>query len=193
MKYSEAKQYLKEEMTVKVNSKYPIEQGEVGRTGKVRLSVADSRDWVVEDDNFRAYFDTNSPDHQDADIEILTNPDGSKWVHPDQQDQKLKVGDRVKVVRTAKSGCRADIGATGTLVTIAEVGLPTHGVEFDKPIPGGHACDGSIKDGFGYYLYPNELEKIEELKTATEVKIERQEKIFYNIAEIGRASCRERV
>jgi hypothetical protein len=104
-------------------------------------------------------------------LEILTNPDGSKWVHPDQEKTEFKVGDRVKIVSTSRSTCSADIGATGTLISIID-GFPTHGVEFDEPISGGHTCDGLAKDQFGYYLHPNELEKIEEPKTVMGMKSE---------------------
>lgn len=83
------------------------------------------------------------PDEEE--LEILTNPDGTRWVHPDQAQPKFKVGDKVRITG------RPHKGKIGIL----------------KPHPCGDPSWFQI-DGYGYQ--PHELEKIEDETKASSIR-----------------------
>lgn len=112
MTYEEAKPFLKEGMAVRVvslaadNSNYAPERK--GRIGTLT-------DWVEDCNKWRLRLEGSEPtdcffDKDDEKLEILTNPDGSKWVHPDE----FKVGDRVKIIE-CQARASFHIGKTGVI------------------------------------------------------------------------------
>src|SRR4051812_4421879 len=84
MKFEEAKKYLKEGMKVRFVGDYECHDASV--TTAVITTLSQARN----DGGGDHYFTDN---HK---LEILTNPDGSKWVGPGSQPiAKFKVGDRI--------------------------------------------------------------------------------------------------
>lgn len=145
MRYEEAKQYLKEGMTicyVKVGPCCAFENGDVGK-----IIFVDNR-WKIENE-FHLLQTKSEGYFQEDEIEILTNPDGTPWVHPDKQ--KFKVGDRVMIV---KDGPENHSGK----------GV---GYEFEIREISNNYCREKV--GVSRGVRTSLLEKIEEPKTAREV------------------------
>lgn len=110
MKYSEAKQYLKEGMTVRVITHNSYSGNYAGK--KYKIDAVGSGNITN-----LAFNCIGGPlIYQDDEFEILTNPDGSKWIKPSELHEKgcdmdldhegrcakdkpqFKVGDRVRVI-----------------------------------------------------------------------------------------------
>jgi hypothetical protein len=92
MKYSEAKQYLKEGMSARLigTDCCKDEQGTV-RTisqNKMRLPVVV---WYFRQSEMNGHEFKNGDE-----LEILTNPDGSPWMHPQKFKSRYRVGDIYK-------------------------------------------------------------------------------------------------
>lgn len=69
---------------------------------------------------------------------------------------ELQVGRRVQVGSNGYCG-RSDLkGMIGKIVAV-EGGAWEVGVEFNKPICGGHSCRGRGKDGYCYYGYAKDI------------------------------------
>ena len=68
---------------------------------------------------------------------------------------EFKVGDRVRCISKHDSDLFNKVGTVKVLDSVS----PSVGVEFDDEIHG-HACDGSCKDGHGWWLAPKDLVKI---------------------------------
>lgn len=92
----------------------------------------------------------------------------------EKEKDGFKVGDRVVCV-----GFQHDCyGKHGHIVTILNdtTGLVPFGVEFDKPVCGGHDCGGAAKSGCGRWFYVRELsheqptkQKVREVKRCAKV------------------------
>ena len=80
-------------------------------------------------------------------------------------DLELKVGDLVKVIKSADEFPREDYGAIGKIVVVYspesfcyDAGY-RYGVEFLFEFANGHNCDGNTKKGHGYNFKADEIEK----------------------------------
>jgi hypothetical protein len=150
MTYQEAKKYLKEGMRVKIW----FEDGDTYIKKITKLDGNEiwgvNEDWLPGEEGF--YVAT-----PDTKMEILTNPDGSNWVHPDEQNQEFKVGDRVRLHK-AEDCCNCGwMESFHNKEVILSKKRGEHGFYFN--------------DKGEWAVCRNWLEKIEEPKTAREVLI----------------------
>ena len=92
----------------------------------------------------------------------------------------FQIGDRVRLIKDHPDGNGSlHVGDTGTVCDQSGDGRP--GVEWDVYF-GGHDCFGNCRDGYGWYVYENQLEfaPIEE-----ESDVETEDDAFSNIIHGG--------
>lgn len=66
------------------------------------------------------------------------------------------VGDRVQAIVNHPDNNSSILAEdTGTVCNISAVS--SIGVEWDKPVSGGHSCDHTCEDGFGWYVDKDEI------------------------------------
>lgn len=77
-----------------------------------------------------------------------------------------KIGDRVVGIKDPQNSCKKIRikNIEGTVVHFYDEEAPHIGVEFDAYI-GGHPCLGHSKEGFGWYVFPDEIQRIEKPNT----------------------------
>ena len=69
----------------------------------------------------------------------------------------FQVGDRVRVCAGQNTG------VYGTIIFIDDDRVLPIAVCHDEPFTGGHDCEGSTEDGYGWFYNPAELELIDRL------------------------------
>jgi hypothetical protein len=148
MTYEEAKPFLKEGMTVRLW----FYDGE--SYVKAISKIENDKLWGFSDKwlNENGYFHAKP----DAKIEILTNPDGTPWVHPDKQ--KFKVGDRVRIVRDnpSENYSGKDVGYTFTIAELSERAGGGHWCREERGVAGG-VWDGLLEKISDAYEEPKPL------------------------------------
>ncbi len=100
---------------------------------------------------------------------------------------RFQVGDRVIVTADSlisnKNICR---GYTGTVCHIPGVfsdngNVATYlvGVNFDEPVHNGHACDGSCRKGYGWYIRDYEIARLVDIeRDYVNVEVATDEELF---------------
>jgi len=80
--------------------------------------------------------------------------------------RKFKIGDRVKLIN--KDMVFFKVGETGTIRCFYEGARPDVGVEWDTKSNHRHSLHGNCKEGYGYYVFEEDLE-LEKIKSWREL------------------------
>lgn len=87
-----------------------------------------------------------------------------------QEDDKMEarkgftIGDEVVVVGAVHDSNKITVGMKGTILNYYKYNTTSVGVEFSKNV-GGHVLDGEAKDGYGWYIDADSLEKVKQVAT----------------------------
>jgi Xrn1 SH3-like domain len=82
----------------------------------------------------------------------------------------FKVTDRVRIIRQVDT-TYLNVGEIGTIVHIDDKGWPPIGVVWEHPFNTAHDCQGRCKPGYGWYVFPEDIELVIE----GEIKVEKEE------------------
>jgi len=87
----------------------------------------------------------------------------------------LKIGDKVKLISDVESILKK--GMTGIIVSFIPELI---GIAWDG-FTEGHDCNGDCQDGVGYYVYPNKLVLIKQIKISKKELERKKKKIIKEI------------
>lgn len=75
----------------------------------------------------------------------------------------FNVGDRVECIRDSPDDNDSiSVGMQGVICTIADNAPLYIGVRWDEEVTGGHDCQGSCADGYGWFVTASDIKRIDD-------------------------------